>query len=198
MQEEKNKDVSKGPVRLYTKGNITVEQQLHPEGMQVVLYENDKPKQDTLYFFVKPQNIFDVFGEYENRKYDENGKVIYGEHYYPKLGCIEIRHYDGEENLNQKTVSIYPDEKVKDGSVELQFILDGEERLKMNYPNLRKKYTTQITCYHSDKTIEVEDKRSDKQLFEHAQKEINQNNLKKLVSMEDTNYNENYYKNLLG
>ena len=118
---QKNKNVAKGPVVLYKKGNITVEQQVHQEGMQVVLYENNKPKQDTVYFFVKPGNIFDIRGEYENRKYDKNDNVIYGEHYYPKLGCIEVRHYDGGENLNQKTVSIYPDEKVRDGYIEYKY-----------------------------------------------------------------------------
>lgn len=180
---------------LYEKGNITVEQQLHPEGMQVVLYENDQPKQDTLYFFVKPQNIYDIRGEYENRKYDENGKVIYGEHYYPKLGCVEVRHYDSKEQLNRETVSIYPDEKVKDGYIEYKYFNGTPTTIK---PRLRLKYTTQITHYKDDKTVEVGKKRSDKQLFENTQKEINNNNLKKLIQRADLKDNKDYYKNLLG
>ena len=196
---QKNKNVQKGPVRLYTNGNITVEQQLHPEGMQVVLYENDQPKQDTLYFFVKPQNIYDIRGEYENRKYDENGKVIYGEHYYPKLGCVEVRHYDSKEQLNRETVSIYPDEKIRNGCFDIQFTPDKGKPWKLkNFPDFRPKYTTQITHYKDDKTVEVGQKRPNKQLFENTQKEINNNNLKKLIQRADLKDNKDYYKNLLG
>ena len=203
MQGEENEDINKGRIVLYKKDNITVEQQPHEQGLQVVLYENDEPKQDTLYFFDQQSHVYDIRGEYENRKY-KNGKVIYGEHYYPELGCIEIRHYDDKEDLNQKTISIYPNERVRKGTCEISFKLHDEEEkeekeYKIKYPGLgRLKYTVQETTYQDNETLNIGKKRVDKQEFEHARKEMKENNLKKLITLQNLYYEKNYYENLLG